>query len=44
MKVVQPFKPDPADPGDDTPAMRLIGLLEVIASRDERYSLQRLVE
>jgi DNA-binding IclR family transcriptional regulator len=24
--------------------MRLIGLLEVIASKDERYSLQRLVE
>jgi DNA-binding IclR family transcriptional regulator len=44
MKVVQPFKPDPADPGGDTPAMRLIGLLEGIASRDERYSLQRLVE
>ena len=44
MKVVQPFKPDPADAGGDTPAMRLIGLLEVIASRDERYSLQRLVE
>jgi len=44
MKVVQPVKPDPADPGGDTPAMRLIGLLEVIASRDERYSLQRLVE
>jgi len=38
------LKPDPAEPNGDTPAMRLIGLLEVIASKDERYSLQRLVE
>ena len=44
MKVVQELKPDPAEPNGDTPAMRLIGLLEVIASKDERYSLQRLVE
>ena len=44
MKVVQQLKPDPAEPNGDTPAMRLIGLLEVIASKDERYSLQRLVE
>jgi DNA-binding IclR family transcriptional regulator len=44
MKVVQALKPDPAEPNGDTPAMRLIGLLEVIASKDERYSLQRLVE
>jgi len=44
MKVVQALKPDPGEPNGDTPAMRLIGLLEVIASKDERYSLQRLVE
>jgi IclR family acetate operon transcriptional repressor len=28
----------------DTPAMRLFGLLETIAARDQRYSLQGLVE
>jgi DNA-binding IclR family transcriptional regulator len=44
MKVVQALKPDPAEPNGDTPAMRLIGLLEVNASKDERYTLQRLVE
>jgi DNA-binding IclR family transcriptional regulator len=44
MKVVQGFKPDPAELGGDTPTMRLFALLEVIAAKDERYTLQRLVE
>ncbi len=44
MKVVQAFKPDPAELAGDTPTMRLIALLEVIAAKEERYSLQRLVE
>ena len=45
MKVVRPSKPEPvAELGADTPAMRLFALLEVIAARDERYTLQRLVE
>lgn len=45
MKVVQALlKPDPAETGSgDTPTMRLFALLEVIASKDERLSLQRLV-
>ena len=44
MKVIQGLKPDPAELLGDTPTMRLIALLEVIAAKDERYSLQRLVE
>ena len=44
MKVVQGLKPDPTETAGDTPTMRLFALLEVIASKDERYSLQRLVE
>ena len=45
MKVVQKLQPEPvAELGADTPAMRLFALLEVIAARDERYTLQRLVE
>ena len=43
MQLVNASRPAVEIDGD-TPAMRLIGLLEVIASRDERYSLQRLVE
>src|SRR6187551_2173615 len=45
MKVVQGLKSAAvAELGADTPAMRLFALLEVIAARDERYTLQRLVE
>ncbi|MEP7057448.1 MAG: IclR family transcriptional regulator [Caldimonas sp.] len=44
MKVVQRLKPDPVEIGGDTPTLRLIALLEVIAAKDERYSLQRLVD
>ena len=44
MKVVQGLKPDPAEMAGDTPTMRLFALLEVIAAKDERYTLQRLVE
>ena len=44
MKVVQGFKPDPVELAGDTPTMRLFGLLEVIAAKDERYALPRLVE
>ena len=36
--------PEPAELGGDTPTLRLIALLEVIAAKDERVSLQRLVE
>ncbi len=43
MKVVQGLKPDPAEMAGDTPTMRLFALLEVIAAKDEPYSLQRLV-
>jgi DNA-binding IclR family transcriptional regulator len=39
MKIVQLTKPEPVD----TPTMRLFALLEVIASKDQRYSLQALV-
>ena len=44
MKAVPALTSAPAEASGDTPTMRLIGLLEVIAARDERYSLQRLVE
>ena len=44
MKVVRAFKADSVELAGDTPTMRLIALLEVIAARDERHSLQRLVE
>ncbi len=44
MKVVRPVQPDTAELAGETPTMRLIALLEVIAERDERCSLQRLVE
>ena len=32
------------EPGGDTPTLRLFALLEVIAAKDQRYSLQALVE
>ena len=44
MKIVQPHKADLAAINGDTPTMRLFSLLEVIASRDQLYSLQGLVE
>jgi IclR family acetate operon transcriptional repressor len=47
MKIVQAAKPESAEiaavSGVDTPTMRLFALLEVIASKDQRYSLQALV-
>ena len=44
MKIVQPHKADLAAINGDTPTMRLFSLLEVIASRDQLYSLQGLVD
>jgi IclR family transcriptional regulator, acetate operon repressor len=51
MKVVQELKPEAAEfgsagsaAGSDTPTIRLFALLEVIASKDQRCSLQALVE
>jgi DNA-binding IclR family transcriptional regulator len=44
MKVVKGLKAEAAELGGDTPALRLFGLLEVIAARDQRHALQDLVE
>jgi IclR family acetate operon transcriptional repressor len=44
MKVVPDSPPEPNEFGGDTPALRLIALLEVIAAKDQRHSLQGLVE
>jgi len=44
MRIVSASASDAAEPGGDTPAIRLVGLLEVIASRDRFFSLQALVE
>ena len=44
MKIVKSLPPSAEAPGADTPAMRLFALLEVIAAKDQRYSLQGLVE
>lgn len=44
MKVVPKPSPQPTEINGDTPTMRLFALLEVIASRDQMYSLQALVE
>ena len=47
MKIVKGLTPeaqDPASPGGDSPTMRLFSLLEVMAAKDQRYSLQGLVE
>jgi len=44
MKVVPALPPEPAEIGGDTPTMRLFALLEVIAAKDQRHSLQSLVE
>ena len=44
MKIVQKVMPHVAEPSGDTPTMRLFALLEVIAAKDQRHSLQSLVE
>jgi IclR family acetate operon transcriptional repressor len=44
MKIVPPTQLDVAGLDGDTPALRLFALLEVIAAKDQRYSLQALVE
>ena len=44
MKIVKSLPPSVEAPGADTPAMWLFALLEVIAAKDQRYSLQGLVE
>ncbi|WP_307648859.1 IclR family transcriptional regulator [Variovorax boronicumulans] len=44
MKIVKGLTPEVAEPAGDTPTMRLFGLLEVMAAKDQRYSLQGLVE
>lgn len=44
MEVVQSREPDPPEINGDTPTMRLISLLEVIASKDQLFSLQGLAE
>jgi IclR family transcriptional regulator, acetate operon repressor len=44
MQIDPPQRAEPAAINGDTPAMRLFSLLEVIASRDQLYSLQGLVD
>ncbi|MDH6168441.1 IclR family acetate operon transcriptional repressor [Variovorax boronicumulans] len=44
MKIVKGLTPEAAEPASDTPTMRLFGLLEIMAAKDKRYSLQGLVE
>ncbi|WP_374684641.1 IclR family transcriptional regulator [Variovorax sp. ZS18.2.2] len=48
MKIVKGLsseaRPEASEPAGDTPTMRLFGLLEVMAAKDQRYSLQGLVE
>ena len=45
MKIVKGPAPETSEPAaGDTPTMRLFGLLEVMAAKDQRYSLQGLVE
>jgi DNA-binding IclR family transcriptional regulator len=44
MKIVRRAAPDPAVLDGDTPTMRLFALLEVIASKDQLFSLHALVE
>lgn len=44
MELVHDLKTDAAEINGDTPAMRIFSLLELIASKDEAVSLQRLVE
>ncbi len=44
MKIVPSTPAIVAEPGGDTPALRLFALLEVLAASDQRHSLQSLVE
>ncbi|MGJ7501559.1 IclR family transcriptional regulator [Variovorax sp. ZT5P49] len=44
MKIVKGLSPEAQEPAGDTPTMRLFALLEVMAAKDQRYSLQGLVE
>jgi DNA-binding IclR family transcriptional regulator len=44
MKIVPSTQVDAIEVGGDTPTIRLFALLEVIASRDQLFSLQGLVE
>ena len=44
MKVVKIQKPEGLEAGADTPTIRLFALLEIIASKDQRYTLPALVE
>ncbi len=44
MKIVHDSKSEPLDIGGDTPTLRLFALLEVIASKDQLFSLQGLVD
>lgn len=44
MQVVHRRSSEPAEINGDTPAMRLFALLEVIASKDQAFSLQGLAE
>jgi IclR family acetate operon transcriptional repressor len=44
MKTAAARPAEPPELGGDTPTMRLFALLEVIAAKDQRYSLQALVE
>ena len=44
MKTAQAFRPEVIERSGDTPTMRLFSLLEVIASKDQLFSLQALVE
>lgn len=44
MKSVPTLKSDPVEISGDTPTMRLFALLEVVASKDQYFSLQGLAE
>lgn len=44
MQIVRPGQPDIPSLEGDTPTLRLVALLEVIASRDQLFSLQALAE
>ena len=44
MQIVRPGHPDNPSLEGDTPTLRLVALLEVIASRDQLFSLQALAE
>ncbi len=44
MKTAVALSAEAPELGGDTPTMRLFALLEVIAAKDQRYSLQALVE